>query len=196
MTPFFAPPPSPYGPPKVYLAAVGEKMTEVAAEVCDGPMPRPFTTERYLRERTLPALQRGFTRAGKTADGFSISLSGLVVCASTAQDMARSAAAVRQQIAFYGSTPSHRAVLELHGWGDLASELTRLSRTSADDRWRQMGELIDDEVLDTFAVVAPPDQVAAKVVERFGDAVDRFSFYAPYKIDKAGLAGMLAGFRS
>src|SRR3954465_5282966 len=32
MTPFFNPGPNPYGPPKVFLAAVGELMTEVAGE--------------------------------------------------------------------------------------------------------------------------------------------------------------------
>jgi alkanesulfonate monooxygenase SsuD/methylene tetrahydromethanopterin reductase-like flavin-dependent oxidoreductase (luciferase family) len=39
MTPFFSPGPNPWGPPKVYLAAVGEHMTRVAGEVCDGINP-------------------------------------------------------------------------------------------------------------------------------------------------------------
>src|SRR5690606_40940202 len=56
MTPFFSPGPNPYGPPAVYLAAVGDLMTRVAGEVCDGLMPHPFTTERYLREQTLPVV--------------------------------------------------------------------------------------------------------------------------------------------
>lgn len=43
-----------------------------------------------------------------------------------------------------------------------------------------MGELIDDEVLHEFAVVAEPDRLGAAVLERFGGLVDRFTFYAPY----------------
>jgi len=56
-------------------------------------------------------------------------------------------------------------VLELHGWGDLQTELNTLSKQG---RWVEMGELIDDQILDAFAVVAPPDRVAARLGARFG----------------------------
>jgi hypothetical protein len=92
--------------------------------------------------------------------------------------MDRAAAGVRGQIAFYGSTPAYRKVLELHGWGDLQDELNRLSK---EGRWAEMGALVDDDMLDTFAVVAPLDDVATKLVERWGDVVTRMSFYAPYE---------------
>src|SRR5206468_2253505 len=72
MTPFFSPGSCPWGPPKVYVAAVGERMTEVAGAVCDGLMPHPFTTDRFLRERTLPTVERGLRDSGRTLDDFSI----------------------------------------------------------------------------------------------------------------------------
>jgi probable F420-dependent oxidoreductase len=181
MTPFFAPDPSPWGPPPVYLAAVGERMTEVAGAVCDGLMPHPFTTSRYLRERTLPTVAKG--RGNRGLDGFSVSLQGLVVSGSTEEEMAAATRGVREQIAFYGSTPSYAAVLELHGWAELGTELNRLSRTTDPGRWRAMGDLVDDEVLHAFAVVAEPERLGPAIRERFGDVVDRFTFYAPYKHD-------------
>jgi probable F420-dependent oxidoreductase len=180
MTPFFSPAPSPWGPPKVYLAAVGEHMTRAAGEVCDGVQPHAFTTPRYLRERTVPTLEEGLARSGRTLADFSVSFSGLVVSGTTEEEMETAARAAREQIAFYGSTPAYRKVLDLHGWGELGVALNRLSRGTDDDRWRQMGELIDDEVLHAFAVVAEPAQLGAAVLERFGDIVDRFTFYAPY----------------
>ena len=183
MTPFFSPGPNPYGPPKVYLAAVGDHMTRTAAEVCDGIQPHAFTTERYLREHTLPIIQEGLTSSGRTPADFSIAFSAFVVTGRTEEQMAAAAQGVRQQIAFYGSTPSYRTVLELHGWGELGVELNRLSRSTDDDRWARMGELIDEDVLTTFAVVAEPDQVGPALVARFGDTVDRFQFYAPYAHD-------------
>src|SRR4051794_34211154 len=73
MTPFFNPGPSPYGVPKVFLAAVGERMTEVAGEVCDGIIIHGFTTERYVREVTVPAIERGLARAGRARSSFEIS---------------------------------------------------------------------------------------------------------------------------
>jgi probable F420-dependent oxidoreductase len=185
MTPFFSPAPNPYGPPAVYLAAVGDQMTRVAGEVCDGLLPHAFTTERYLREHTLPVLEEGLAASGRTRAGFTIAFSGFVVSGSTEEEMARAARGVREQIAFYGSTPAYRPVLDLHGWGELGAELNRLSRGTDADRWQRMGELIDDEVLGTFAVVAEPDRLGAALLERFGGLVDRFTFYAPYEHDAA-----------
>lgn len=183
MTPFFSPEPSPWGPPKVYLAAVGDRMTEVAGAVCDGLLPHPFTTERYLREHTLPIVLRGLSGAGRDTADFSVSLSGLVVSGRTEEEMATAARAVRDQIAFYGSTPAYHTVLEEHGWADLGHELTALSKSDGDDRWRKMGDLIYDEVLHAFAVVAEPERLGSAIRERFGDVLDRFSFYAPYDHD-------------
>ena len=165
----------------MYLAAVGERMAEVAGAVCDGLMPHPFTTSRYLRERTLPAVAQA--RGERGLDGFSISLQGLVVSGRTEEEMAAAARGVREQIAFYGSTPSYAAVLELHGWAELGTELNRLSRTDDPDRWRAMSDLVDDEVLHAFAVVAEPERLGQAIRERFGDVVDRFTFYAPYEHD-------------
>ena len=194
MTPFFSPEPNPWGPPQVHLAAVGNHMTEVAGEVCDGLHPHPFTTERYLRESTLPTLARGLDKAGRDLAGFSISLYGLVASGRTEEELAAAVEGVRRQIAFYGSTPSYRPVLELHGWGELGSELNRLSRSG---RWNEMGELIDDDVLNAFAVVAEPDRVGPALLARFCDIVDRFTIYAPYPHEpslwRAAVDAMRAG---
>ena len=89
----------------------------------------------------------------------------------------RAEQAVKGQIAFYASTPAYRAVLDMHGWGDLADQLNGLSRRQA---WDEMTALISDEVLDTFAVTGEKG-----LTERFGGLVDRISLYTPYQIDPA-----------
>lgn len=197
MTPFFTPPASDldgFGVPKVFLAAVGELMTEVAGEVCDGVICHGFTTERYLREVTLPALARGRAKAGKTMDGFEVSGPFFVVSGTNEQEFAKAKAATQQQIAFYGSTPNYRTVLELHGWGDLQTELNTLSKRG---EWQAMGDLIDDEVLDAFAVVAEtPEQIASGLRARYGGSVQRLSFYAPYQSDPDRWAAVLTELKS
>ena len=181
MTPFFNPGPNPYGAPKVFLAAVGEMMTEVAGEVCDGIIIHGFTTERYVREVTIPAVERGLAKAGRARDAFQVSGPLFVVTGTTDREMEAAAAATRQQIAFYGSTPAYRGVLELHGWGDLQTELNTLSKQG---KWVEMGNLITDDILHTFAVVADrPEDIATGLAERYTGIVDRLSFYAPYKSD-------------
>jgi len=185
MTPFFTPDPKDlegFGPPRVYLAGVGELMTEVAGEVCDGFLCHGFTTERYLREVTIPALERGRAKAGKTMEGFDIVGPSFVVTGSNETEMAAAATGTRQQIAFYGSTPAYRGVLELHGWGGLQDELNVLSKQG---KWVEMGNLIDDDILNTFAVVGEPETVAPELHRRYGDVIGRISFYAPYKSDPA-----------
>ena len=191
MTPFFNPGKNPYGNPKILLAGVGEHMTEVAGEVGDGFLVHGFTTERYLREVSLPALERGAAKAGKTRDDLTVSYPGFVVTGTDDASTAAAETAVRQQIAFYGSTPAYRPVLDLHGWGDLQSELNTLSKRG---EWVKMGELIDDDVLNAFAVVCPLDKVATEVRDRFEGMVDRFSFYAPYTVEPGLGKDVIAGF--
>ncbi|MFZ8969324.1 MAG: LLM class F420-dependent oxidoreductase [Ilumatobacteraceae bacterium] len=195
MTPFFTPDAADldgFGPPKILLAAVGDMMTKVAGETCDGIIVHGFTTEKYMREVTMPAIEAGRAAAGKTMEGFEVSGPLFVVTGNNEEEMAAAAAGTRQQIAFYGSTPAYRGVLECHGWGDMQDELNRLSKAG---EWVKMGEVIDDEVLNTFAVVGEPEQIGAELNRRYSDLVDRLSFYAPYKSDPDRWAPVMAELR-
>ncbi|MDA8341625.1 MAG: TIGR03617 family F420-dependent LLM class oxidoreductase [Actinomycetota bacterium] len=191
MTPMFDPGPNPYGNPKIFLAAVGERMTEVAGEVADGLLVHGFTTERYLRDVTLPALERGLLAGGKDRGDVQLSYPGMVVTGTTDEEWELARQGVKAQLAFYGSTPAYRPVLELHGWGDLQTDLNTLSKRGA---WTAMADLIGDDVLDAFAVVADLDQLPRRILDRFGGLVDRFSFYTPYELDRERLGAVLAGF--
>ena len=155
-------------------------MTRLVGEVADGLLVHGFTTERYLRERTLPALEEGLASAGRDRSEVAVTLPGLVVSGRDEAEFAAAAAAVKATIAFYGSTPAYRPVLELHGWEALADELHALSVGRREDKWTAMRDLVDDEVLTTFAIVAGPEDVAAHVRRRYDGLVDRFSVYASY----------------
>jgi probable F420-dependent oxidoreductase len=170
MTPMFTPEPQPYASPKIYVAAVGEAMTEMCGEVADGMLAHAFTTKRYFEEVTTPALLRGMQRSGRQRSEFQLSAPIFVVTGTDESELAAGAVGTRKQIAFYGSTPAYRKVLELHGWGELHTELHRLSRAG---EWDVMGSLIDDEILETFAVVAPLDEVADKILDRCDGVIDR-----------------------
>lgn len=170
MTPMFTPTDTDWGRPKVFLAAVGPMMTEVAAEVADGIILHAFTTEKYLREVTLPAIEKGLQKSGRQRSEFQISYPGFVVTGDTEEAFNATRTAVCKQIAFYGSTPAYAPVLGVHGWGDLQPELNRLSKQG---EWDTMGTLITDEILDAFAVVGEPLETVSKFKQRFGDIVDR-----------------------
>jgi probable F420-dependent oxidoreductase len=189
MTDFFDPGPNPHGNPPIYLAAVGQLMTAVAGRVADGILCHSFTTERYVRERTVPALRS----ARGNLDGFTLCLPVLAAIGSDDKMRAEAESAVRAQIAFYGSTPAYRPVLDLHGWGQLHDQLNQLSRRR---EWAAMGALITDDVLDAIAVSGTPAQVAATVLRRYGDIVDRISLYTPYPPDRSEVAAVTSALRA
>lgn len=170
MTPMFVPARRDYGAPGVTLAAVGPLMTETAAEVADGMIAHGFSTARYLREVTLPAVEKGLQKSNRQREDFTISAPVMVVAGKDEQAFAASKQAVQHQLAFYSSTPAYKGVLELHGWGDLQAEAHRLTR---ENRWDEMGALISDDILDTFAIVAQNiEDVPQLLSARYAGLVD------------------------
>ncbi len=176
MTPFFNPGPNAHGNPRVILAAVGPKMTEVAGEVADGIFCHAFGTERYLREVTLPALQRGAEKAGRSLEGFELVAPGFVVARDSEKERAAGTEFVRGQIGFYGSTPAYRPVLALHGWGALQEELNALTKQGA---WDRLAGVVSDEMVDAFSIVGTPENAAAEVKRRYGDVATRLTLALP-----------------
>jgi probable F420-dependent oxidoreductase len=193
MTPMFNPGPLPSGPPKVVLAAVGTVMTDVAAEVADGVLLHGFTTERYAREVTMPVVEKALARTGRRREDFSVKYAPFVVTGRDEAEMRSSAQVVKERIAFYASTPAYRTVLELHGWGELQTELHRLSKQG---EWKAMGEQIDDEVLAAFAVVSPIDELGASLANRIRGLADRTSVMLPDAVDSGTTAIVAAALRA
>jgi probable F420-dependent oxidoreductase len=177
MTPFFSPGPNEFGSPPVFLAGVGPKMTEVVGEVADGMICHALTSQTYLSEMTIPALQVGLERSGRQLNQLQIAGAFLVVTGFSDQERAIADREARRQIAFYASTRAYLPVLTHHGWQDLQSRLNVLARRGD---WDQMGSLITDEMLDTFAIVADPGDIAARLLDRYGHLMTRCSLYLPY----------------
>lgn len=193
MTPMFTPEAHEYGVPQIFIAAVGDVMTRLCGEVADGLIAHAFTTKRYLDEVTTPALLAGLNRSGRDRDALEVSCPVFVVTGETEEQFAAAAAAHRKQIAFYGSTPAYHRVLDLHGWGDLHTELHRLSRLG---EWDTMADLIDDEVLATFTVVAPLPEVAAALRQRCDGAIDRVLPGFPADLSEEAISGVLHELRT
>ena len=175
MTPMFSPGPLNGPAPPILISAVGPLMTRVAGRAADGLVCHAFQTAEYLQAVTLPNVDAGLAEAGRDRSEFQISMPVFVVSGFRESEVAATAARTREQIAFYGSTPAYRPVLEHHGWGDAQTELNLLSKRGM---WKEMGNIIDDEMLDAFAIVAEPHDVPTRLAERFGGSLDRLQFYA------------------
>lgn len=197
MTPFFSPGENPFGPPPVWIAAVGAGMTETAGAIADGLLAHTFTTERYLREVTLPALGRGAASAGRALEGglpagFGLSVPAFIAVGETPRELDVAIEATRRQIAFYGSTPEYLAVMDLHGWAGVHERLHAASRRG---EWAEMASAVDDDMLAAFAAVGSPSEVAAGLRARFDGIATRLSFSASYPIRPEVAAALLAALR-
>ena len=176
MTPAFHPGPNPYGIPKILVGALGPKMNEMAAEVADGILVMPFNSERHMHERTLPAIDRGLATAGRTRADLELTAEVIVGCGRTDEELEQ-AKGVRNLLAFYGSTPAYKPVLDAEGWGDLQPELNALSKRGD---WATMSTLITDEMISTIAVHGTPRQCAEEIVRRYGADCQRICAYFPW----------------
>jgi probable F420-dependent oxidoreductase len=172
MNPTFSPAPNPFGAPKIYMAGVGPNMTACAGEVADGYFVHPFHSARSFDELSMPNLQRGLDRADKSMDDFIIS--GQVITATGANDEKLQSAigSARGQIAFYGSTPAYKPVLEVHGWEDMHDKWKKMAKAG---EWLEMTTSVTDEMLETFALVGTPEEIASKMKARCGGKMDRVS---------------------
>lgn len=192
MTPAFTPKNKEYGAPRVILAAVGPVMTRVAGEVADGLIIHPFSNEKYIREVTLPAVDEGLRRSGRSRKDFEISYSPFIVSGKDEKTFEANKLATKNRIAFYGSTPAYKEVLGVQGWGDMQPVLNAMSKQG---KWAEMGEMITDEMINAFGVMGEPETLVAEIKRRYGDIADRTSGGFNF-VDTADRLKMVADLRT
>jgi probable F420-dependent oxidoreductase len=192
MTPAFNPGPNPHGPPPVCVGGFGPRMIEVAGEVADGLIVHPFNSRRSLEQLVLPALARGRARAQRADDAVELMWVTMVVTWNTDEQHAVAMQSVKDQLAFYGSTPAYARVLDAHGLGDLHRDLNRMSKRG---EWAEMAALIPDEFVDEIAVVGPRSEIARKIGARIAGITDRVSLVNNRNPDPAHFADIVADLR-
>jgi probable F420-dependent oxidoreductase len=177
MSPFFNPGPIAHPNIPIYIAGVNRGMCRLAGELCDGFHVHPFHSVRYLRQVTLPAIEEGLRTSGRQRDGMELVSSVLLIPGDTEAERESASHLVRQQIAFYASTPSYAPVMELHGWGDTRQ---RLSRLAAKGRWGEMPDLVTDEMLDEFVLSGTWEELPGLIMTRYEGLLDRVMYYLPF----------------
>ena len=194
MTPFFNP--GPIDNPKIpiFVSAMNPYMCRLAGELCDGIFIHGFTTKKYTEEVIMPNIIRGAAKTGRSVDDMEISGGGFICTGADEEQVARSMERTRNQIAFYASTRTYKAVLDVHGWGDVCLKLNRMA---AEGQWQEMGAEITDDILDAFAVIGTHDDIIAKIKERYAGIANRIGFSIPPKTpqDSEKLKSMIASLK-
>lgn len=171
MSPFFNPGAIEHPNIPIYIAGVNTGLAKLAGELCSGFHAHPFHSVKYLKEVMLPAIEEGATKANRRREDISVSVTAFVATTPEEMNFARA------QISFYASTPSYRPVMDLHGWADVAEQL---SAHAAKGEWMEMPMLITDEMLHEFALVTDESGLADELKKRYDGIADRLTLYTPF----------------
>jgi probable F420-dependent oxidoreductase len=193
MTPMFNPGPIEHPGIPIYIAGVNQYMCRMAGEICDGLHIHPFHSLKYVRESVIPWTEEGMRKSGRRREHFTYATSTFVVAGDTDQELAANKRLVKQQIAFYASTRTYQRVLAAHGWQDL---VPHLHRKSVEGDWNGMADLINEEMVDTFAVTGTYGTIGPKIRERYAGLIDRTALYQTHEpnLDDPRLARLVKEF--
>ncbi len=195
MTPFFNPGPIRHPDVPVYIAGVGPYLSSLAGELCDGFHVHPFHTVAYLDKVVLPRMSGAAEEAGRTLDDIELVSTVFIMTGSDDAEIEQAMEPIRQQVAFYSSTPSYRHVLEANDW-DFGEKTHAMSKRG---EWAQMAAAVPDEALFEVGIAAPIDELADRIKDRYGDRIDRVGFYtigSTLTADQDALRQVIKGLKS
>ncbi len=178
----------------IYLGAVNPYMARLAGEIADGVCPPGWITSKYFKEVLLPAIEEGCHKAGRKLSDIDLVGGGPTLVGKDEAEIESKRKTMKEFIAFFGSTRSYHSVFEAHGWRDIGLELHRMSMEG--DKWEKMGELITDDMVEEFAIVATYDDMISKVKQRWEGVCTTLSlpYYLP--VPEEQLRAMIAELKS
>ena len=141
----------------IWVASLREKLCELAGECADGFIGHSIWSQWWLKERALPALHKGASRAGRDLADIEVQL---WLTASIDSDPAVAARRARGNVAFYASIPSYRSYFEAHGFGELFDTLVEARRSLPLENCL---DLVPLEAARTFAVCGTADEVGEQI---------------------------------
>ena len=172
MTEEFNPGPLEGDAPPIYVAGVNEYNIRTAGAVADGFFMHPFNTPTYTEEVIAPTIEDAAADAGRALDDVELTAGPFVITGTTDEEWEETEQRAKRRIAFYGSTRTYHDVFEVHGFDDIGMELHELSK---EGKWGEMAQLVDDEILEEFAIRAEPGELLDAVYEEYGGVADRVS---------------------
>lgn len=177
--PYFHHGPSGYPHIPIYLAAVNPCMARLAGEIADGVRPPGWITSKYFKQVLLPAIEEGCRSAGRTLSDIDLVGGGVALVGKDEAEIDSKRQAMREFIAFFGSTRSYHAVFAAHGWEEIGLQLHRMSLEGQNRE--KMSELITDDMIEEFAAVATYDEMVPKIKARWEGVCTTLSL--PYHLD-------------
>jgi len=177
MQDFVKPPPLEAGEPPIHLAGIGPAMSALAGELAAGLTTHPTNSApEFLRQVTLPGLERGAARAGRARADVQLHVNPFIATGARADEIGRAREAARAMLANLYSTPQYWRTLDLLGWGDRGRTLNALVRQG---RWDELSAQIGDEILDALVPCALYSELPGVLQEWWGGLGDTIAVPVP-----------------
>lgn len=170
----WAPPRHDFGDVKVDISAVGPYMTKIAGRVADGIHVHPLHSMPYIENRLLPGVAEGTADAGRSTDDIDLIIPVFAVPGDTPEEQAALRERARTQIAFYGSTPNYAFQFDDLGFEGTTGRIRE--KMKAGDIPGAAAQ-VTDEMLEHYALLAPWDELADKLIERYAGVASRVVTY-------------------
>jgi probable F420-dependent oxidoreductase len=174
LPPTWAPRRHDHGDIKVDVSAVAPWMCRMAGEVADGVHVHPLHSIPYVRNRLLPDVAEGARKMGRDPKDIDLIIPVFAVVGDTPEERRPLLERARAQVAFYGSTRNYAFQFDDLGFEGTSARLNE--RLKAGDITGMAG-VITDEMLEHFTVVAPWDEMADRLIERYGGIANRLVTY-------------------
>ncbi len=194
MGPFFNPGPNSYPEIPIFIAGVGRLLCRLAGEAADGFVVHPLHSVKYLREVVLPNITVGLANAGRSRGDVQIYAPVLLAAGETPEEVRAAVNRARARMAFYGSTPTYRPLLDVLGYGDVADRLHQMIRERTPD---ELARQVPDAVVDAVAVRGSYEEIGHALRARYDGLVDRVASYWPFTpAEQAGWKRLCAAFNT
>jgi probable F420-dependent oxidoreductase len=192
MGPFFNPGPNDHPSVPILIAGVNEVLCRLAGEVADGFILHPIHSVTYVREFVLAHLDQGLAKSGRSRANLQLYAPVITAAGDRPEERAAALERARARIAFYGSTPTYRLLLEIVGYADVAD---RLRQMVSQGRMNEIAGQVPDGLLDAIVVRGSYDDVGHQLRERYAGLVDRVASYWPFTPAEPGWARMVRAFK-
>lgn len=149
--------PAPCPPVPIYLAAVQERMLELAGEIGDGLLANTLNTPAYFRDIVRPRIAAGIARAGRAGAPFEIA--ALKAC-TVHEDRNRARALARHAIAFYATLDYFNVVLDPAGF---AEQKERIRAAHARNDFSAMLDAVSEDMIDALVLAGTAEEVRAQL---------------------------------
>lgn len=164
-------------------------MCELAGETADGFVCHPTNSHpEILRSVTLPAIEAGRERVGRTDRGPRVIAGPQPIMAATEAELTTVRDGRRQELAFLYSTPAYRPQLEMFGLGALSEALSGMAQRSD---WDDLHRHMTDEVIDQLVPHATFDALPDVLAEWYGGLCDGMVLTIPDDADPTTFSAMV-----